>query len=496
MAIMGVDVGTTGTKAVAFSLEGNVLGQHYKEYPIASPRPGWMELNPGQVRAAIEETVAAAADQARKAGQPVKTIGISSQGEAFVPLDDAGNPLYNIQITLDNRCRDQLDKIRETLDERALFELTGHSLSSIYSLPKFLWMAQNEPDLWRRAAKILCMEDYACWILGVDPAISHNLAARTQVFDMQRLCWSEPMCELAQVRPEQLSRPLPSGSVSGQVPASVAGRLNLDSGVAVCTGGHDQSCGAMGGGATSPGLAMYATGTVECITLVWDGFPADTTGWEKNHLNCYPFVQPGRYCSLMFNLTGGNLLKWYRDTFGADQVARARQEGLDPYEVICRDLPDGPTDVLVLPHFTTTGTPWLDDETVGAMTGLRLSTTREEVVKALMEGVTYEMKLNLEMAGSTAESIAELYAIGGGAKSPRWVQIKADILDRPITTLQVDEVVALGAALLSGLGAGLIDDAGAATARFVTKGQCLAPAPTRPARTPNALPSIANSIQP
>jgi len=199
---------------------------------------------------------------------------------------------------------------------------------------------------------------------------------------------------------------------------------------------------------------VYGTGTVDCITPAFDGF-VESRAFAENNLACYPHVVPDLYCSVAYNSTGGNLLKWYRDEFAGEERRVADAEGVDPYEVILRDLPDGPSPAMVLPHFTMTGTPWFDTDSRGAIVGLKLSTKREEVVKALIEGTTFEMKLNLTMLRSAGVPVETIRSTGGGAKSPLWNQLKADMLGVPVTTLQTSEGGSLGTAILAGTATGV-----------------------------------------
>jgi xylulokinase len=223
----------------------------------------------------------------------------------------------------------------------------------------------------------------------------------------------------------------------------------------VATGGHDQPAGALGAGIFQGGEAMYATGTVECICPIFDTYTV-TSDTVANNLCCYPSCIPGLFASIAFNFTGGSLLRWYRDTFGADAVREAAETGQDVYDILCRNAGPGPENVLILPHFTVTGTPHFDTHSRGAILGLTLHTTREQIVGAILSGVTYEMKLNLEMLQGAGVSVNRLRAIGGGAKSRTWVQRKADIMGVPVAVLANTEAAAFGVALLAGHAVGVV----------------------------------------
>jgi xylulokinase len=214
------------------------------------------------------------------------------------------------------------------------------------------------------------------------------------------------------------------------------------------TGGHDQTCSALGAGAIQPGVAVYSSGTVECITPAFNK-PIFTSGLRKNNLCTYDHAAPGMYATVAFSLTGGNILKWFRDQFGDAEVKKAHETNMDPYELLIDEMPEKPSGLLVLPYFTPTGTPFFDISVKGAITGLDLSTTREEIMKALLEGVAFEIKLNLNILKESGYEVTELRIIGGGARSRRHVQLKADVIGMPITILDITEAGCMGVAMLA-----------------------------------------------
>jgi xylulokinase len=218
--------------------------------------------------------------------------------------------------------------------------------------------------------------------------------------------------------------------------------------VQVVTAGHDQPLGALGAGVVKPGAAMYATGTSECIT---PAFPEPILSRDlfANNICTYDFILEGMYTTVAFSLTGGNILKWFRDQWGQQEIAESKASGRDAYELLLSKIGRTPSPLLVLPYFTPTGTPYFDHDVYGAVLGLKLSTTREDVLRGLLEGVAFEMRLNLEILDRSGIHIEELRAIGGGAKSPIWTQLKADILNKPITTVVVTEAACFAAAMLA-----------------------------------------------
>jgi len=415
---LGIDIGSSGCKAVLFDADGRQLKSAAREYEVHFTGDGGAELDSDEV---IEKCLAVI----REVG-PARAMGISSQGEAFTAIGADGKALCRAMISSDVRSDRYARTWPQQFGEQRLYEITGHTAHPLFTLFKLLWLKDNKPDVWKNAAMFLCFEDLLAYRLGLEPAMGWPLAGRTMLFDVRRHEWSKEILDAIDLPAAKLARPLASGSVIGKV-----------NGMLVVAGGHDQPCGALGAGATEPGVAMYATGTVECITPAFEK-PVFTDALRRNNLCTYDHTAPGLYASVAFSLTGGNILKWYRDQFAAGQS----------YEEILKTLAPK-TDLLVLPYWTPSGTPHFDTTTPGAILGLRLATTRGEVLRALLEGVALEMRLNLEILEESGCAIRELRAIGGGAKSEVWTQLKADVTGRPITTLNVTEAGCLGVAMLA-----------------------------------------------
>ncbi len=446
MSYLGLDIGTTGCKAAVFDAEGQLLALAYREYPLHSPQPGWAELDSARVCRDCRDAIREAAATAR--GDPVRALSISCQGEAFTPVSADGAFLAGAMVSSDARAIAIVDSFSQQFDARRLYDLTGHTPHPMFTIFKLLWLRQERPEVFGRARRFLCFEDLFQQSLGLEPAMSWPLAGRTMLFNVRTHQWDPAILEAADLDPSRLAQPAPSGAVVGTIPRAAADDLGLPADVLVVAGGHDQPMGALGAGVTEPGVAMFASGTVECICPAFDQPRLDDALFRAN-LCTYDYTLPGMYTTVLFSLTGGNLLRWFRDQWGQPEVAEAAQTGADVYDLLTRAMASEPTDLLVLPYFTPSGTPYFDAHVPGAILGLRLATTRGEVLRALMEGIAMEMRLNLEVLTESGLRVRQLRAIGGGAKSPALVQLKADVLDRPITTLAISEAGCLGAALLA-----------------------------------------------
>ena len=477
MSLMGLDIGTTGTKAIVFDADGNMLAAAYREYSLQSPRQGWLELDPNEV---WENVKAAVGEAAAGASDPVKAVAISCLGESAVPLSKDGEVLYPTIVGFDNRAMTLCDEWLATQDAREIMSITGMPANQMYTIIKLMWLKENEPDVYRQIWKYACYEDYAIWRMGFPPTIDYSLASRTMAFDVQEKRWSERVCDMAGVDVGLWSEAVPSGTIVGELSDSAAADLGLPKGCRVVTGGHDQPAGAVGAGVVESGVSIDATGTVECFGLAMTD-PVLNDAMRESNLCCYPHVAPDLYISLAFNLTGGSLLKWFRDNFAQEEARIAEERGVDVYDVLMEEMADEPTSLFVQPHFTMTGTPHFDADPVGAIVGLSLTTTKAEIIKAIVEGITWEMKLNLNLLDDAGARVSELRAIGGGAKSDKWLQLKADMFNRPVAKLTISEATALGDAIAAGVAVGEYASFEQAVAQLVRPERVFEPDPKRAA---------------
>jgi len=455
MTLIGLDVGTTGCKAVVFSDGGAVLGSAYREYGIDADRLGKAEQDAEQVwqqtRAVLAEAVAKAC-ALRADAAAVAALSLSVQGDAIIPLDAEGVPVHPAVLGMDYRCAPQADACGRQFGAEALFERTGMRPHPINALCKVLWLREQRPEAWARTRRITTYADFILGRLGAPGCIDLTMASRTMAWDLDRDAWAADLLADLRLSPDLLSRPVPTGSVVGRLDPALSQALGLHGTVQLVAGAHDQPAGAVGAGVLEDGDAIVATGTAEVLATT---FGRRAAGLYAGFYPCYRSALPDRYFTFTLNHVGGLMLRWYRDLWGLAEVQEAARRGCDPYEVILSDLPKGPSPVMVLPHLNGSGTPSCDAGSMGAVVGLTLATTRPEIVKAIIECQCYELALNLEALTAAGIAVRNLTAIGGGAKSGEWLQTKADVLNVPIRTLDVAEAGCLGAAIFAGTGAGM-----------------------------------------
>ena len=435
MSYLGLDIGTSGCKAAVFEEDGTCLSRAYQSYSIISPQSSWAELDSNEV---IEKCFEVIRQAAKDSSSAVKALAISSQGEAFTPVGEGGEFLANAMVSSDCRAEKMVKDCEEQLGSDKLYQITGHSSSAMFTLFKLIWLKENQPDIWLKSQAFYCFEDLMHFRLGINPAIGWPLAGRTMLFDINNHCWNQEILDTIGLDKSKLARPLASGSVAGTIPDKIAKELGLPSGVKVVTGGHDQTICALGTGAFETGTAMYATGTVECICPMLSE-KVLSLELRKNNLCCYDYSLPGKYTTVAYCLTGGNLFQWFKDEFGQNES----------HDALIEKVPNEPTDLLALPYFTPSGTPYFDTITKGTILGLSLKTSRHEILKSLLEGVLLEMKLNLNLLTESGMQINRLIATGGGVRNAKWLQLKADVLNMPIIKKDIDEAGCLGAAMLA-----------------------------------------------
>ncbi len=463
MSLLGLDIGTTACKAVAFDEDGSALVRASREYPLLNPRPGWYELDPNQVWAAASECLREVNGQIGH--DPVSALAISCQGEAVTPIGADGTVLANSPISSDSRAAPPADELIEALGFERIYEITGQPASALFTLPKVMWWQAHRPDIFQKAAKFLCYGDFATARLGLPPTIDYSMAARTMAFDIRTLEWSDELLAAGGLDKERLAAPMPSGSVIGEIPTSLAAELGFVRPVQVVTGGHDQPCAALGGGVIRPGTALYSIGTTEALVAVVDQPNADLRG---QNVPCYPHVVPDTLIAMSGNQTGGRLLRWYRDELAAAERALAAAQGRDVYDVIVEQVDDAPSRLLLMPYFAGSGPLYSDLSATGLILGLTFSAKRKDIVKAILEGLTYEQALSLRCMRDVGVDIKHLTAVGGGARSDIWLQIKSDITNLPIQVIHTSEAASLGTALLAGWATGIYQDLSAAARQCVS----------------------------
>ncbi len=474
MSLIGLDIGTTGCKAIIFDEAGCILSQASREYPILTPAPNWAEQD-------AEHVWSLACDALKEAvttnpGEPPRAMALSCQGEAVMPVDANGRALRHAILGMDTRTGAENQWLVEQFGAETLFARTGMPVHTINTLPKLLWLQRHESELWKQADQFLLYEDFFLRRLTGRASISPCLASRTQMYDLTAGDWAGDILDRCGIEPVRLAPLAVAGEAVGCLRADLAAELGLKAEILLACGGHDQACAALGSGVIREGLAMVSTGTAEVVEVAMRK-PALTDTVRKAGISVYRHAVPGLYVAMTLNHSGGLLLRWFRDTLGKWELEQARRTGRDAYDLMLAGAPEGPTRLMVLPHFAGSGTPTLDTSSRGAILGLTFATDLPALAKAILEGLTFELRINLDLLRDSGITIRELHAVGGGARSPLWLQLKADVGQVPLRVPQVTEAACLGAALLAGVAGGVYPDVETAAARTVRMGRAIAPDP-------------------
>lgn len=461
----GIDLGTSGVKAAVFDENGKQLAFARRECDLIFPHTGWAELDASDYWDKIKQVLE---EVSEKTHGNIQAISVSSQAQAVVPITKAGEPLYNIIVTMDNRTLKQYRFWKENFDEWELYRKTGNAASTIYTLNKIMWHKENMPNIYEKAWKFCCVLDYAGYMLtGEEPLIDYSVAGRSMMLKPDTLKWNEEILEQAGISTEKLSSPVPSTTILGKVRREVCEECGLSKDCRVVVGGHDQACGAVGSGVCKAGMLMDACGTVDAMLTVLPKLALNKK-MLKNSLPCYRHVTNKNYITMAINTNGGLFFKWYKNTFYAHEAERCQAENIDIYTEIINQCDDKPADMYILPHIEGAGTPYNDPQSLGAVIGLKTNYTKKEISRAVLDSLAYEMKINLlALEESTEQPVEEIRLIGGGAKTEKWLQIKSDIFGKKITTLQTNEAASLGAAVLAAVGTGHYNTIEEATACMV-----------------------------
>lgn len=469
MSIAGIDIGTTGCKCTVYSREGIFQAEAYEEYESININ-GRHELD----AAFVWEKVKCVIRTVAKEVPDIEAVGVTSFGETFVMLDEEGSPQAQAILYTDLRGEEQCERLKQHFGEETLGRITGVRPHKMFSISKLMWLKEKSPELYKRTKHILMFGDYIVYKLTGAAQTDYSQASRTMAFDIRKLDWSQEILQFAGIDIAKLPRIVVTGSRAGTINRKLASELGLAEGVTVVTGCHDQAAAAVGTGILMEGMAVDGTGTVECITPMFYGIPENDILYKDSYA-IVPYILPNAYLCYAFSFTGGALLKWYRDQLEYLTAERLRGTGVSAYDYFNSKVKDEISGLLVLPHFSGAATPYMDSQSKGAIIGLTTETSSSDIYRGLMEGITYEMLLNIEELQKSGIKIQSIRATGGGAASKLWLQMKADILNIPIYSLGAVQSGTLGCIMLAGVACGIYEDIRQASEVFVKIGEIFNP---------------------
>jgi gluconokinase len=442
--IIGVDIGTTSTKAMAFTPDGQVLDSHYQEYPIYRPAPDYSEQDPEEVLAAVLHTLGLTL-----AGiNPDQLLGISFSCamHGLMAVDPAGQPLTRCLIWADNRSQAQAEALQPTATGQDISRHTGTPIHPMSPLCKLLWLRENQPDLLLRTHKFISIKEYVFYRFFGTYLIDYSLASATGLFDIRQLTWYAPALALAGIRAGQLSTPVSTLHQEQNLNPDYARQLGLHRPVPFICGASDGCLANLGTGATRPGLAALTIGTSGAIRVT-SPHPA-----QENRQRLFSYIlTPGQYVVGGPVNNGGLILRWFRDTFGADLKKQAAAQGQEAYDLIIEQaetVAPGAQGLIFLPYLLGERAPIWDAAARGVFFGIGIHHTHAHFCRAVLEGILFGIYQISQALEETTGPIHEIHAGGGFARSAFWVQLLADIFNKKVYLTETIESSAWGAALL------------------------------------------------
>ena len=461
--LLGIDLGTSGCKSVLIDTAGRVVATALREYSIHTPRAGWVEQHPAHwwegVRSGLAELLAAPGVTA----SAIRAVGLSGQMHGLVALDTDREVIRPAILWNDQRTHAQCEAVHAACGGIAgLVKLTNNRMLTGYTGGKVLWLREHEPDHYARFRHLLNPKDYIRLCLTGELATEVSDASGTGLFDVENRRWSKPLLDLLEISREILPPCVESAGITGTVTVQAAAATGLPAGIPVVGGGGDAVIQTTGMGIVKPGVLGIILGTGGIVAMGLDRFTPNPDGLLQLFCN----NAPNLWHAMGVNLACGSSLRWYRDALCEQQREQAREQGRDPYEIIMAkagESPPGARGLMFVPYLSGERCPYPDANARGGFIGLGLEHTRSDVTRALVEGVSLNLRDSAELIRDLHADIQEIRISGGGAASPLWRQIVADVFQAPVTTVTgAAEGGAFGAALVAGVGTGVWPDIRAA----------------------------------
>ncbi|HAH47032.1 xylulokinase [Gimesia sp.] len=455
---LGVDVGTSGTKTLAMQEDGAILSSATVEYPLYSPHPGWSEQDPEDWWQATIKSIRKVLKSGKIKPADVKGIGLSGQMHGSVFLNKNHEVIRPALLWNDQRTAAECVEIEQRAGGRKkLIGMVANPALTGFTAPKILWLRNNEPRNFAKTVQVLLPKDYVRFRLTGEFATEVSDASGTLLLDVKQRKWSRPLLSKLELDESLLPEVYESEDVSGHLTADSARQLGLSAGVAVVGGGGDQAAGAIGNGIVKRGVISATMGTSGVVFAHSDEVQIDPEG--RVHTFCHAVRDKWHVMGVV--LSAGGSLQWYRDQLCELQVAAAKKQKVDPYQLItaqAAEAPAGSEGLFFLPYLTGERTPHADPYARAAWIGLSLRHGRAHLSRAVIEGATYAMRDSLEIIQELQIPVKEIRLSGGGARSPFWRQVQADIYGQKVVTINAEEGPAYGVALLAAAGTGAYKD--------------------------------------
>ncbi len=442
--LLGIDVGTGGTRALILDEKGRVISSATEDHrAFVSPQIGWAEQDPCDWWRACGVAMRNALAQAKLRGDQISCVGLSGQMHGAVLLDEQAHVVRPALIWCDVRTEKQCEELTDQIGTDKLIQLTCNPALTNFTLTKCLWVRENEPENWRRVRSLMLPKDYVRFQLTGERATDVADASGTLLLDVANRRWSREMLKLVQMDESILPRLYESPEICGRISEAGAAATGLQKGTPVVAGAGDQAAGAVGMGIVSPGTVSATIGTSGVVLAATDRPALDSKG--RVHTFCH--AVPGRWIAMGVTQAAGLSLRWFRDQFGCEP-----RQSYENLTAEAASAPPGCDGLLWAPYLMGERTPYLDPAARGMLFGLTASHTRGHVIRAILEGVAFSLRDTFTIFQEMEVPVKTIRLGGGGARSPLWRQIQADIYGCPVETVDAEEGAAYGAAILAGVG--------------------------------------------
>ena len=452
--VLGIDLGTSGTKTVLFDQTGNVICSSTVEYPMYQPQNGWAEQDPADWYNAAVSTIRTVLEKSGVSNDDVVSLGISGQMHGLVMLDENNKVIRNSIIWCDQRTAKECEEITEKVGYDTLIRITANPALPGFTLSKLIWVRNHEPENYARCRHVLLPKDYVRFMLTGDYATEVSDASGMQMLDVPNRCWSDELLGMLDIDKSMLGKVYESCEVTGHISAEAAKLTGLSEKTLVVGGAGDNAAAAVGTGVVEDGRAFTTIGTSGVVFAHTDKLAID----PKGRVHTFCCAVPGAWHVMGVTQAAGLSLKWFRDNFCDAEKVTAQAMGVDPYELTNEEAaksPIGANKLLYAPYLMGERTPHLDSDCRGMFFGLSAMHQRRDLLRAVMEGVTYSLNDCLGVLAEMGVAPETMLACGGGGKSRLWRQMLADVMNCPVATTVNTEGPALGVAILAGVGAGL-----------------------------------------
>ena len=452
--VIGIDLGTSGTKTVLFDERGGIIASALVEYPMAQPQNGWAEQDPADWWNASVSTIREVVEKGGIDAKEIVGLGISGQMHGLVMLDEKNDVIRPSIIWCDQRTAKECEEIEARVGKERLIEITANPALTGFTASKILWVRNNEPENYAKCAHILLPKDYVRFMLTGEYATEVSDASGMQLLDIGARQWSEEVLAKLEIDKNLLGKVYESPEITGYITEEAAKLTGLAVGTLVVGGAGDNAAAAIGTGTVNDGDAFTTIGTSGVVFAHTKEMAID----PKGRVHTFCCAVPGEWHVMGVTQGAGLSLKWFRDNFCADIIENAKANGENPYKVMdemAENAGISARKLLFLPYLMGERTPHLDPNARGAFFGLSAIHDRGDMIRAIMEGVSYSLNDCLTVLGEMGVRPENMLACGGGGTSALWRQMLADIYGMNVSTVDSKEAPALGVAILAMVGAGI-----------------------------------------